>query len=67
MDASTLLLIVAFVACPIAMGAMMWMMNKQMNERSSGPRRGDLKQLRAQENALRAEIAELEASEEPLK
>lgn len=67
MDATTLLLIVAFVACPIAMGAMMWMMNKQMHERSSGPGRGDLEQLRAQEDAQRAETTELEASKESLK
>lgn len=66
MDPSTLLLIAAFVACPLAMGAMMWMMNKQMNERSTGADRGDLEQLRAQEEALRDEIAKLESQRHSL-
>lgn len=30
MDDNTLLLIVALLGCPIMMGMMMWMMNKQM-------------------------------------
>lgn len=66
MEFSTLLLIVAFVACPLAMGAMMWMMNRQMNERS-GHTASDrtssaarLEALRKRGESLRAEIQELE-------
>lgn len=66
MEISTLLLIVAFVACPLAMGAMMWMMNRQMNERS-GHTANDrmssaarLEALRKRGESLRAEIQQLE-------
>jgi hypothetical protein len=33
MELNTLLLILAVLICPICMGVMMWMMNKNMDER----------------------------------
>lgn len=63
MELSTAIVIAAFVACPIAMGAAMWLMNRKMNE----PRRGRVgtsssdrpADLRAQRRDLEAEIAEV--------
>jgi len=33
MELNTLVLILAVLICPICMGVMMWMMNKNMNDR----------------------------------
>jgi len=66
MEISTALLIAAIVACPLAMGAMMWMMNRQMKERSHGSSEDTpspaarLGALRRQEEGLQAEVRELE-------
>ena len=75
------LLLVAVLACPIGMGLMMWMMNKNMGSQPGHSMSGDqqpvrpaerLAALRAQRQALEAEIAEtariaeLEAQRESL-
>ena len=67
MELSTLLLAVAILGCPIGMGVMMWMMNKQMGGQhnqavSAGQLPAEptarLAALREQRAALEAEIAE---------
>jgi len=63
MELSTAIVIAAFVACPIAMGAAMWLMNRRMNEprlrSQSGSAADRLAELRAQREQLEAEIAEV--------
>ncbi len=68
MDFSNLLYIIALLACPIGMGAMMWVMSKNMNsQQQSSSVIADtadatatrLEQLRAQRQTLEAEIAEV--------
>ena len=62
MELSTILIIAAALACPIAMGLMMWQMNKKMGDDShqsmSGKDPDRLKALREQRQLLDQEIAE---------
>lgn len=66
MEPATLLLLVGVLACPIAMGVMMWMMNKNMSDHQSHSTTDDssesdqLQRLREQQRLLEEEIAELE-------
>lgn len=66
MEISTLLLIVAVIACPLTMGAMMWMMNRKMNERSGDATSqapsaaARLAELKSMEESVRAEIQKLD-------
>jgi len=66
MNPSSLLLLVGVLACPIAMGVMMWLMNKNMGSQHSMPdpqtpakAAERLAALRTQREALEAEIAEV--------
>ncbi len=69
MEPQTLLLLVAAVACPIGMGLMMWMMNRNMSSQQGHSMPGHtahtseaerLKALREQRRQLEQEIAEAE-------
>lgn len=69
MDLNTLFLLLVGLACPVAMGLLMWMMNKNMNQSTDNLRKNeelpsdledDLMQLRLQRRLLDDEIAELE-------
>ena len=70
MDVNTIFLLVMGLACPIGMGLMMWLMNRQMNQNAGGPRlEGEpsprdedrLAQLRLRRQLLDEEIKQLEA------
>lgn len=62
MNPSTILILVAVLACPIAMGLMMWQMNKNMGGDSHKSMPGTdadrLNALREQRRMLDQEIAE---------
>ena len=64
MELSTILIIVAALACPIGMGLMMWMMNKNMggdsHQSMSGTDSDRLNVLREQRRILDQEIAEMQ-------
>ena len=66
MELATLLLFVGVLACPIAMGVMMWMMNKNMSGHQShsmpdsASELDQLHSLREQQRLLEQEVAELE-------
>lgn len=64
MELSTILIIAAVLACPIAMGLMMWQMNKKMDGDSrqsmSGTDADRLSALRKQRQTLDQEIAEVQ-------
>lgn len=65
MELSTILLLVATLACPIGMGLMMWLMGKNMGGQASvghhppTTSKERLAALRAQQQAVEAEIAEV--------
>ena len=64
MSPSTILILIAALACPIAMGLMMWQMSKNMDDKShhymSGMDADHLKALHEQRRMLEQEIAEVE-------
>ncbi len=66
MQLSTLLLFVGVLACPIVMGVMIWMMNKNMGGEKNHSMEGDapqvdqLQALIEQRQRLEQEIAEIE-------
>ena len=65
MELSTLLLAFAVLACPIGMGVMMWMMNKNMDDpqnhsEMSHTKTDRLEALHEQRQQLEQEIAEVE-------
>lgn len=68
MEVSTLLILAAVVACPLTMGAMMWMMDRKMKERTAHSHddhatpSAQLAQLRRQEESLHTRIRQLEGA-----
>ncbi|MBI1880300.1 MAG: DUF5320 domain-containing protein [Chloroflexi bacterium] len=60
MEPATLLLLAGVLACPIMMGAMMWLMSKNMaGYHTPANSKERLAALRTQQQALEAEIAEV--------
>jgi len=61
----TALLPLAFLACPVGMGLMMWFMAKGMkgdqSRQPQAPIPGEVAELRAEQERLAAEVARLEA------
>jgi hypothetical protein len=61
MDVQTLFLWVARLACPLAIGVMMWLLFRQSNEAPEEPRGQRLRALHDHRAALEAEIEVLES------
>jgi cell division protein FtsB len=54
------LLVLALLACPVGMGAMMWWMGRNMKHQQAAPAATDgVEELRAEEARLTAEIDQL--------
>lgn len=66
-----LLFVLALLACPVGMGAMMWFMSKGMmggnkqKDDASSTQGGSLQDLRKQQHELAADIARLEEHQVP--
>jgi flagellar basal body-associated protein FliL len=66
-----LLFVLALLACPVGMGAMMWFMSKGMmggnkqKDDASSTQDGSLQDLRKQQHELAADIARLEEHQVP--
>lgn len=58
------LLALAFLACPVGMGLMMWFMAKGMRRGDDPARRGPVGDLRAEHERLGREIARRETDDE---
>ena len=54
--------VLALLACPVGMGAMMWFMSRGKSSRQDGE--SSASQLHAQRSALDAQIASLERTEQ---
>jgi len=56
MDINTLFLVVMGLACPVGMGLMMWIMNKQMNQNNDGLEYETKPSLQVEDRATRLKL-----------